>query len=184
MIQTVDFAILDWIQANLKCPFLDAVMPKVTLLGEYGIFLILVGLILLISRPRRISGAAMLSGMAGGLLICNLILKNWIARPRPCWLNPGVELLVSMPKDYSFPSGHTLHCFISAAVLMYYDKRLGIPAVVMAVLVAFSRLYLYVHFPSDVLAGAVIGTGIGLLSASAFARVRMRRKAKLATRLS
>ena len=175
MIQTVVFAILDWIQTNLKCPFLDTGMPKVTLLSEYGILLILIGMILLLRRSHRICGIAMLSGMAGGLLICNLILKNWFARPRPCWLNQGVDLLISVPKDYSFPSGHTLHCFIASTVLMYYDKRLGVPAAVMAVLVAFSRLYLFVHFPSDVVAGAFIGMGIWLVSASAFARIHLRK---------
>ena len=71
-------------------------------------------------------------------------------------------MLVAIPKDYSFPSGHTMHSFIVAAVLMHYDKRLGIPALVMAFLVGISRMYLYVHFPTDVLAGAVLGTAIGI----------------------
>ena len=116
----------------------------------------------------------------GVILIGNLALKNLIARSRPCWINTGVSMLVSVPTDYSFPSGHTLHCFIAATVLMYYDRRLGIPALVMAVLVGFSRLYLYVHFPTDVLAGAALGVGIGIITVMIFETVRKRRKTKYA----
>lgn len=174
MIQQLDFAILEWMQAHLRCALLDALMPKVTLLAEYGIALILLGLVLLCVKRYRICGAAVLGGLAGGLLIGNGLLKNLVARPRPCWINPDVSLLVAMPKDYSFPSGHTLHCFIAATVLMCYDRRLGIPALGMALLVSFSRLYLYVHFPSDILAGALLGTGIGLLAVFAAEKVRKR----------
>ena len=174
MIQQLDFAILDWMQAHLRCALLDALMPKVTLLAEYGIALILLGLVLLCVKRYRVCGAAVLGGLAGGLLIGNGLLKNLVARPRPCWINPDVSLLVAMPKDYSFPSGHTLHCFIAATVLMCYDRRLGIPALGMALLVSFSRLYLYVHFPSDILAGALLGTGIGLLAVFAAEKIRKR----------
>ena len=174
MIQQLDFAILDWMQAHLRCALLDALMPKVTLLAEYGIALILLGLVLLCVKRYRVCGAAVLGGLAGGLLIGNGLLKNLVARPRPCWINPDVSLLVAMPKDYSFPSGHTLHCFIAATVLMCYDRRLGIPALGMALLVSFSRLYLYVHFPSDILAGALLGTGIGLVAVFAAEKIRKR----------
>ena len=177
-IQQLDFAVLDWIQTNLKCGALDLLMPKITLLAEGGVFLILAGLALLFWRSHRVCGAAVLTGLASGLLIGNLLLKNLIARPRPCWLHTDVQLLISVPKDYSCPSGHTLHCFIAAAVLMYYDRRLGRPMLVIAVLVAFSRMYLYVHFPTDILAGAALGTGLGLLSAYVFDRLSARRIAE------
>ena len=177
-IQQLDFAVLDWIQANLKCGALDFLMPKITLLAEYGVFLILVGLALLFWRSRRVCGLAELSGLVIGLLVCNLLLKNLIARSRPYWIHTDIQLLISAPTDYSFPSGHSLHCFIAAAALMYFDKRLGWPMLVIAVLVAFSRLYLYVHYPTDVLAGAALGTGIGLLSAYIFDKLRSRGKAQ------
>ena len=180
MIQQLDFAILDWFQVNLRCDFLDFLMPIVTLYAEKGIFLIGIGVVLLLFRSHRAGGAAVLAGLTGGLLIGNLALKNLIARSRPCWINTGVSMLVSVPTDYSFPSGHTLHCFIAATVLMYYDRRLGIPALVMAVLVGFSRLYLYVHFPTDVLAGAALGVGIGIITVMIFETVRKRRKTKYA----
>ena len=179
MIQPLDFAVLDWIQAHLKCGLLDFLMPKVTLLAEGGIFLILVGVALLFWKSRRLCGAAELTGLTAGLLLCNLLLKNLVARPRPCWINTGVQLLVADPTDFSFPSGHTLHCFIAAAVLMRFDKRLGRPMLAIAVLVAFSRLYLYVHFPTDVLAGAALGALIGWLTAFVFDRLRSRRARKI-----
>ncbi len=179
MIQQLDFALLDWIQAHLKCGFLDFLMPKVTLLAEGGIFLILIGLALLFWKSHRLCGAAELTGLAVGLLLGNVLLKNLIARARPCWLNTGVQLLIASPKDYSFPSGHTLHCFIAAAVLMRFDKRLGYSMLAIAVLVAFSRLYLYVHFPTDVLACAALGTLIGWLTAYVFDRLRSRRARKV-----
>ncbi|MBQ3264576.1 MAG: phosphatase PAP2 family protein [Ruminococcus sp.] len=125
MIQQFDFAILDWIQSNLRCDFLDFLMPLVTLYAEHGILLIGIGVVLLIFRSRRVCGEAVLTGLTSGLLIGNIALKNQIARTRPCWINTDVSMLVSVPTDYSFPSGHTLHCFIAATVLMYYDKRLG-----------------------------------------------------------
>ena len=86
--------------------------------------------------------------------------------PRPCWLDPETPLLIAVPKDFSFPSGHTLSSAIGATVLTGTDWRFGWAAIPLAVLMAFSRLYLYVHFPSDVLAGAVLGVGIGLLAFS------------------
>lgn len=162
MIEQVDFAILDWIQAHLKCGFLDFLMPKVTLFAEHGIFFIAVGVILLIFRSKRRCGITLLSGMAGGYLIANMIIKKVVARPRPFSINTAIELIVSAPKDFSFPSGHTLNAFIAATILMYFDKRLGIPALVIAVLVAFSRMYLYVHYPSDVFAAVIMGIAFGI----------------------
>lgn len=164
MIQNVDFAILDWIQKNLRCGFLDFMMAKVTILGEHGIFPLMIAVVLLIFQRYRRCGFTILCGMSGGYLIGNIILKNVVARPRPCWINDAVNMLVAVPKDYSFPSGHTLHLFIFATVLMFFDKRIGIPALILASLVGLSRIYLYVHFPTDVLAGAALGIGIGVAS--------------------
>ena len=90
-------------------------------------------------------------------------MKNMVARPRPCWLDPSVQLLIAVPKDYSFPSGHTLASVISATILTAMKVKFGAAAVWLAALIGFSRLYLYVHFPSDVLTAAVLGLGIGLL---------------------
>lgn len=91
-------------------------------------------------------------------------LKNFVARPRPCWLDSSVRLLIANPTDYSFPSGHTLSSVIGATILTKTDRRFGYAAIPLAALIAFSRLYLYVHFPSDVLAAAVLGVLIGKVS--------------------
>ena len=171
MIQQIDFAVLDWIQANLRCTFLDFMMPVISLYAQYGILFICTGIVMLMIRSRRICGAAVLAGLVSGGIIGNLCLKNLIARSRPCWINTDINMLVAVPRDYSFPSGHTMHSFIVATVLMRYDKRLGIPAFVMAFLVGISRMYLYVHFPTDVLVGGVLGVVIGIGVVVIFDRV-------------
>ena len=91
------------------------------------------------------------------LLICNLTLKPIIARPRPFMLREEIELIISAPSGFSFPSGHTASSFAAAVGLFIYHKKLGIAALIWAFLIAFSRLYMYVHYPTDVLAGMVIG---------------------------
>ena len=96
-------------------------------------------------------------------MVGNVCLKHLVARPRPCWLDESVPLLIASPTDYSFPSGHTLSSTISATILTKTDHRFGYAAIPMAALLAFSRLYLFVHFPSDVLAGAVLGLVIGVV---------------------
>lgn len=100
-----------------------------------------------------------------GLILGNGVLKNLFQRVRPYDLeNALVQVpLIAKPGDWSFPSGHTLASFEAATVLMIRDKRFGIPALILACLIAFSRLYLYVHFPSDVLAGAILGIFFGFL---------------------
>ena len=106
-------------------------------------------------------GAALILGLIFG----NGILKNLFQRVRPYDLEEALVQtpLIEKPSDWSFPSGHTLASFEAATVLMIRDKRFGIPALVLAFLIAFSRLYLYVHFPSDVLAGVLLGVLFGCL---------------------
>lgn len=97
-------------------------------------------------------------------LILGLMLGSTYAIANgPCWIDTSVPLLIANPTDYSFPSGHTLSSVISAVILAKTDRRFGYAAIPLAVLIAFSRLYLYVHFPSDVLASAVLGIIIGHL---------------------
>lgn len=103
----------------------------------------------------------MLAGMLTGLIIGNFILKNFVARERPCWIDTEVFMLIPVPHDYSFPSGHTLASTISAVILMQESKKFGIPACILAALIAFSRMYLFVHFPTDILGGLILGLIIG-----------------------
>ncbi len=155
----------EWLYAlqDIHNPILDKIMVVVSTIGNAGIFWILVGLLLLIPKRYRKGGLQMLMAMALAFIVGNLILKNVIARERPCWIDPSVALLVASPSDYSFPSGHSMNGFAGAVSLLCIDRRLGIPAVVLAAVIAFSRLYLFVHFPTDVLVGTAIGIGAALL---------------------
>ncbi len=159
-----ELGILDWIQANMQSGFADWFFPLITKLGDAGIFWILAAAVMLIFPKTRKTGAMMGLALVFGLIVCNLTLKPLIARIRPYDVNTGIALIVDRMHDFSFPSGHTTASFEGAVVLLLRDKRLGIPAMVLAVLIAFSRLYLYVHFPTDVLAGAVLGTLFAFLA--------------------
>ena len=157
-----DWTILHWIQHTLVCPALDFLMPKITLLGNGGAIWLLAAVALLITKKYRRYGVYLLAGLAAGVLSGNVVLKNLIARPRPCWLDTSVQLLIANPTDYSFPSGHTLSSVIGATILTKADRRFGYAAIPLAALIAFSRLYLYVHFPTDILGAVVLGVAIGL----------------------
>ena len=164
-IQSADWSILHWIQENLRCGALDALLPKLTLLGEAGAIWIAVAMGLLLTKKYRKYGVCLSLALVAGLLICNVGLKNIVARPRPCWLE-SIDLLVKNPRDYSFPSGHTWSAVAGAWVATAANRRFGYAAIPLAAALAFSRLYLFVHFPSDVLAGALMGALLGLLAAA------------------
>ena len=165
---SVDYAVLDFIREHFSCGFLDAVMPVFTRLGNGGICFILVGMVLLFFKKYRRAGIIMLCSLALGAVVCNLWLKEFVARARPYEGLENIVLLISPPSDYSFPSGHTTAAFEFAFALALINRRCAVFGYVFAVLMAFSRLYLYVHFPSDVLAGAVIGTVASLIVYGAY----------------
>lgn len=158
-----DIGILDFIQLYLRCDFLDTVMPLITMLGNGGILWILVCLVLLISPKTRKIGLVVMLALILEALCCNVILKPLIARVRPFDVNTAVQLLISRPRDFSFPSGHTGASFAVVGALYFSKHRLWIPSLIISILIAFSRLYLYVHYPTDVLAGALIGILAGWL---------------------
>ena len=160
---SLDQSILYWIHDNLSCGVLDMLMPKLTLLGSGGAIWLLAAGGMLCTKKYRRQGVILLAGLAAGVLVGNVCLKNLIARPRPCWLDDSVKLLIPIPTDYSFPSGHTLSSVIGATVLTKTNRRFGWAAIPLAAIIAFSRLYLFVHYPSDILAGAVLGAAIGLV---------------------
>ena len=116
MIQNADWAILHWIQENLRCGVLDVFLPKLTLLGEGGAIWIAAALAMLATKKYRKYGLCLGLALVAGLLICNIGLKNIVARPRPCWLE-AIDLLVKNPRDYSFPSGHTWSAVTGAWVV-------------------------------------------------------------------
>lgn len=159
---SLDWTILHWIQSTLVCPAMDFLMPKLTLLGNGGAIWLLAAIVMLITKRYRKYGIFMIVGLTLGLLIGNVFLKPLIARPRPCWIDTSVKLLITDPTDYSFPSGHTLSSVIGAAILTKANRKFGLAAIPLAALIAFSRLYLYVHYPTDVLAAAILGVVIAL----------------------
>ena len=160
--------ILEWIAANLWCPFLNAVMPVITLLGDAGIFWIAIAVVLMFFPKTRKIGFGMGAALLMGLVICNIMLKPMIARIRPYdyqleHFGVTIKLLIDAQHDFSFPSGHTIASFEAATVILLHNKKFGIPAMVLACLIAFSRLYLYVHYPTDVIASVILGIGLAYL---------------------
>lgn len=170
-----DLPILDWIQANLQSGLMDTIMPIITLFGDAGIFWMIWATLLLFLPKHRRTGLGMWFAMAMGLVICNMIMKPSIGRMRPydyqidilgkTWndLLLGGKLLVETPNDYSFPSGHTIASFEASTVLLLNSKLMGIPAVILAILIAFSRMYLYVHYPTDVIFSLFAGILFGII---------------------
>ena len=162
-----EIVILDWIHENLVCPFLDFLMPLISMFGDAGIFWIAVAALLLIPKQTRKLGLTLGLSFILGLAIGNGILKNVCARIRPFDVNPEALkwLLVEPLTDFSFPSGHTLVCAEAASVLMLRKRDpWGWIASVLCILVMFSRLYLYVHYPLDVFAGLLLGSFFGWIA--------------------
>lgn len=143
--------------AGLHTPWLDRVMVCITSLGDHGTLWILTGLLLLMIKRYRKDGLLLLAALFISFLICNVLLKNLAARERPFSVNPQALLLIPPPQDFSFPSGHTSISFAAAGILYSMNRRVGAAAFIMAALIMFSRLYLYVHYPTDVIGGLVTG---------------------------
>lgn len=174
-IQRMDFMVLDWIQQHLKSGTLDFWMPLLTKLGDKGIFFAALALILFCTKKYRRQGMVLFTAFFFCVLGGNLLLKPLVGRTRPYDLVKGFQLLVEPLRDFSFPSGHTMISFACAAVFWRYRERFqGWSAVLLlaAVLIAFSRLYLYVHFPTDVMCGALLGWLFGQLAAWTVERKR------------
>ena len=171
-----DLPILDWIQANMQSGFMDKFMPFITIFGDAGIFWMVWAGVLLIFRKTRKIGLGMFIALILGLLVCNITLKPLVARIRPYDLQleefgVTIKLLSGAMHDFSFPSGHTIASFEAAVVLLKNSKKMGIPAMILAVLISFSRLYLYVHYPTDVLVSVVLGTLFALIGDAIAAKV-------------
>lgn len=161
----LDGSILLFIQEQIRTPFLTPVVTFITSLGNAGMIWILFSLLLVAGKRTRETGFMSFAALLFSLLINNLLLKNLVGRIRPYETVQGLILLVSKPADFSFPSGHTGSSFASAVVLYRrLPRRAGVPALLLALLIGLSRLYVGVHYPSDVLAGMLTGILSGCMA--------------------
>ena len=161
-----DFQILFFIRDHIRNSLLNVVVPFYTTLGDDGIIWIALGLIMLIPKKTRKCGIMVLAALIVMLVTNNIILKNLIARARPYATYPELieELLgiIHIPSSYSFPSGHTVSSMATAFTVLTQHKKLGSIVLVFAILMGLSRLYVGVHFPTDVYGGIVVGGLIAL----------------------
>ena len=174
--QTAELAVLDWIQTHLRCGFLDAVLPVISWTCDHGEIWILLAAVLLFWKKHRWTGVSVSFALILDLICCNMILKPLVGRIRPFAVNTAVELLTAPPADASFPSGHTAASFAAVFALRASGSPLWKPALVLAAGIAFSRLYLYVHWPTDVLGGILVGAVAGWAGARLGDALRRRRE--------
>lgn len=158
----MELSILHAIQ-QIHTPWLDAVMIFFTRLGDDGILWIALGVGFLFFKKTRRCGVYILLSLLLSALIGKVFLKNLIERPRPFMVDSSVVLKITPPGSFSFPSGHTLDAFTSATAIYFSDRKTGIVAFVVASLIAFSRMYLFLHYPTDILGGIIIGVCVAVL---------------------
>ena len=163
-IQKADNLMLDFIYHNMRFGILDIIMPFISVLGNFGFIWIVTAIVFICKRRFRIVGITVLVALLLCGLIGNLGLKPLFARSRPYDVIPEIVLLIPRPSDYSFPSGHTMSSFAAATVIFWHYKRFGFLALLFGVLMAISRLYLCVHYITDIFGGVIFGIGFGILS--------------------
>ena len=162
-----DLAVFEWVQ-GIQSHLLTAIMTTVTTLGDEGIIFIVLGLVLFCTKKYRKAGLSILIALVVMLVLNNLVLKELIARPRPFNLDPEAYAWwhevykypyfnIHQPSSYSFPSGHTSSAFAAAIALLCHDRKLGIPTTIFAAIMGFSRIYVEVHYCTDVIGGAIVG---------------------------
>lgn len=160
----LDGNILLWIQEFVRNDLLTPIFIFITKLGDAGAIWIILSVVLLFFKKTRKAGFLSLLALLGAYLIDNVLLKNIIARTRPYEVVDGLKILIEKQVDFSFPSGHTGSSFASA-IILYKElpKKYGVPLVIFAILMGLSRLYVGVHYPSDVICGAIIGILIAII---------------------
>ncbi len=150
---------------ELHNPVLDEIMIVITQLGDHGMIWIAIAFVCLLMKKHQKTGVQVLLSLLLTYIVGNLILKNVIARPRPFVADADVLSLLIIPKpgEYSFPSGHTMNGFAAAFSIFFNNRKAGIPALILAGLIAFSRMYHFVHYPTDILGGFFVGLGMAVL---------------------
>ncbi len=167
-IYSFDWSVFQFVEKYLWNDVLDVIMTVITRLGDAGLLWIAAAVCLLISKKTRKAGIVVAVGLVLSLLCTDVILKPIFERVRPFNYTGWEALLtypnlVPKPHDWSFPSGHTSSSFAAAVpMLIMLKKRIGIPAVVLASLIAVSRIYIHVHYCSDVIGGFIMGVLYGV----------------------
>ena len=177
-IRALDSAMLLQVQSAVRTGFLSALLVPVSRAGDMGAFWIALCVLLLVFRRTRRGGALTLCGLAVEFAVCDLVLKRLILRPRPYLVVQGLVCLVPPESSTSFPSGHAASSFVCAYLLTRCFGKKGALAYIPATLIAVSRVYVGVHYPSDVLAGMVLGTLVGAAIWAALDLYQKRRCAK------
>lgn len=149
---------------NLHSDWLTPIMIFITNLCNHGEIWIAIAVLMFCFPKTRKCGITMGLSLVLMLLIGDVILKNLFSRVRPCWVDETVTMLIERPTSFSFPSGHTFSSFAGAVTIFIHYKKAGIAALLLAATIAFSRLYLFVHYPTDILGGLILGTGTAVLS--------------------
>ncbi|MCX7711429.1 MAG: phosphatase PAP2 family protein [Clostridia bacterium] len=172
-IKQFDLYTLYLIQENLRSPFLDTLMPWITYLGNQAVLWVILGLVLFLKKEHRLTGVMVFCGIFLEVLLVEAVLKPLVHRPRPFVDIQSIEILIRKPSCYfSFPSGHATTAFASAGILAGKIKGSGSLFISIAVLIAFSRLYLFVHYPSDVLTGVLLGLTFSIIVLSSEKRIQ------------
>lgn len=157
--------LLLWVQNNFRTEVLNPLMYCASEINNSGMLAIAMVVVLLVWKRYRSVGITACISLVSEFLLVSVLIKRIVARLRPYVVNEALTILGSVPTDYSFPSGHTASAFaVSTVMLLCMPKRYGIPAVVIAALIAFSRLYNAAHYPTDVLVGMLIGSVTGVLA--------------------
>lgn len=163
----MDLAILYWIQATMAGPLMDTIMPVFSILGNNGALWLVLAVLMFASKRHKEYGVLMIAALIAAFLIGDWVVKPLVARPRPFIADPSiVTLLIDAPSGYSFPSTHAIVAFAAVTVLLFsrVEKLWKVLFFVLALCISFARLYLCVEYPSDVLAGILLGVAIGLLA--------------------
>lgn len=157
MIIDADIAILDTIQQGVRCGIGDVFFSIITAFGDGGVLWICLGIMMLLTKRTRTAGIVLLFALAFTSSLGVLVIKPAVCRLRPFMLTGFEHVFISPPGGYSFPSGHTVTSAAAAVCIYKADRGIGTAAVIMAALIAYSRMYFYVHYPTDVLAGLILG---------------------------
>ena len=171
-----------FIQDYLRYPIVDDIVVFISKLGDMGFIWVVFGIIFLFPRKTRRAAILSLAALVCAHLLCNEVIKDYVCRIRPYDVIDGLSILIDRPTDYSFPSGHAMCSFAAAIVYFRHQpRRLGVPMLVIAIVIAASRLYIGVHYPSDVIIGALLGTIIAAIFILIFGKrnKKMKKRARL-----